>query len=69
MAEQAQQDEEFLHDHVAEHHMEQQLFVGPARPVRRRSPLSITGGAEQVVKIGARPLEICRQGVAVGVRL
>ena len=49
--------EKALHDHVAEHHMEQQLFVGPARTPRRLGPGVFTLRVrEQSVEFPARSL-------------
>jgi len=49
--------EKALHDHVAEHHMEQQLFVGPARTPRRRRPsVGTLRVPEQSVEFPARLL-------------
>jgi hypothetical protein len=49
--------EKALHDHVAEYHVEQQLFVGPARTSRRLGPGVFTLCVrEQSVEFLARSL-------------
>ena len=46
-----------LHDHVAEHHVKQQLLVVPACPLRWFAPSVVAFGVgEQAMEFGARPL-------------
>ena len=59
-AEDPDQNQQPLHDHVAKHHVEQQLFIGPARPARWLAPCIVT------LRLCEQPMELDAGALQVG---
>jgi hypothetical protein len=52
-------------DDVAEHHVEQQLLVGPPCPVGAAPQVLKSGSVDEQMKVGLRPAEFLGDVVAV----
>jgi hypothetical protein len=61
------QGQEIAHDHVAEHHVEEQLSVRPPRAVAGPGEFFLAGGFEQRMEGRLRPFELCTNRLAVAI--
>src|SRR5258705_1681879 len=66
MRKHAHNDEQSLHDHVAKHHVEQQLLVGPTSSFRGLGPFIVTDRCEQPVKIATGAFQFACKRRAIG---
>jgi hypothetical protein len=62
-----EQGQEIPHDHVPEHHVEEQLSVRPPRPVAGPGEFFLACGFEQRMEGRLRPFKLCANRLAVAI--